>query len=155
MCEMYRLFMFIGRINTDFIYQCKWWERGIRAIWEQWTKNNYYWERWTGNAPRTVNGNNLQWEQWTENKKEARTLHGNTPYPPPPLIWWLQNAGQVQGSSTRGELLPSQSHINFAVPRGDVWVGVCSYAAVDLRPLPLIRANFWWKDPYLETQIIT
>ena len=29
-----------------------------------------------------------------------------------------KNAGQVQGSSTRGELLPSQSHINFAVPRG-------------------------------------
>ena len=54
-----------------------------------------------------------------------------------------KNADQVQGSSTRGELLPSQSPINFAVPRGDVWVGVCSCAAVDLRPLPLIRANFW------------
>ena len=27
-----------------------------------------------------------------------------------------KNPGQVQGSSTRGELLPSQSHINFAVP---------------------------------------
>ena len=32
-------------------------------------------EQWTGN--------NLQREQWTENKKKARTLHGNTPYPPP------------------------------------------------------------------------
>ena len=53
-----------------------------------------------------------------------------------------KNAGQVHGSSTRGELLPSQS-INFAVPRGDVWVGVCSCAAVELRPLPLIRANIW------------
>ena len=33
--------------------------------------------------PEQWTGNNLQWEQWTENKKEARTLHGNTPYPPP------------------------------------------------------------------------
>ena len=33
--------------------------------------------------PEQCTGNNLQWEQWTENKKEARTLHGNTPYPPP------------------------------------------------------------------------
>ena len=32
--------------------------------------------------PEQWTGNNLQWEQWTENKKEARTLHGNTPYPP-------------------------------------------------------------------------
>ena len=79
---MYRLFMFIGRINTDFIHHCKWWERGIRAIWEWWTRNNYYWER--GMLPEQWTGNNLQWEQWTENKKEARTLHGNTPYPPPP-----------------------------------------------------------------------
>ena len=29
-----------------------------------------------------------------------------------------KNAGQIQGSSTRGERLLSQSHINFAVPRG-------------------------------------
>ena len=40
-----------------------------------------------GMLPEQWTGNNLQWEQWTENKKEARTLHGNTPYPPPPLIW--------------------------------------------------------------------
>ena len=33
--------------------------------------------------PEQWTGNNLQWEQWTENKKEAITLHGNTPYPPP------------------------------------------------------------------------
>ena len=71
-----------------------------------------------------------------------------------------KNAGQIQGSSTRGERLPSQSHINFTVPPeggggtppGYGW----GCAAVDLRPLPLIRANFWWKiDPYLGTQIIT
>ena len=32
--------------------------------------------------PEQWTGNNLQWEQWTGNKKDARTLHGNTPYPP-------------------------------------------------------------------------
>ena len=42
-----------------------------------------------------------------------------------------KNTGQVQGSSMRGELLPSQSHINFAVPPGGGgtppgYGGVCS-----------------------------
>ena len=31
-----------------FYHHCKWWERGIRAIWERWTRNNYYWERVNG-----------------------------------------------------------------------------------------------------------
>ena len=74
-----------------------------------------------------------------------------------------KNAGQIQGSSTRGERLPSQSHINFAVPRGgggggtlpQDMGGVCSCGS-ETPTRPLIRANFWWKvDPYLGTQIIT
>ena len=59
-----------------------------------------------------------------------------------------KNADQIQGSSTRGERLPSQSPINFAVPRGGEGGGTppeygWGCAAVDLRPLPLIKANFW------------
>ena len=60
-----------------------------------------------------------------------------------------KNAGQIQGSSTRGERLPSQSHINVAVPPGGGALPQDMGGGVQLW--------IWdpYLDPYLGTQIIT